>query len=1328
MAENAGDAKLDAKAALTAYAYPQAADDQKAIDKVENAIKARFPGGVTDGKAEGVDADVSAKQAGVDEEEAKEQEKKAQEAAEKERREHPEDVAKEAKESPPGPLKQGSPPKVSVKPATAAPAHAPAPKKGGGGGEEHAKPKAGGAAHAAPTPAKVPAPPTGIVLVGADKTDFDGYLNAYPSKSPETKEKLKKISEMAAISKGFDKQVESIIPKEGDHGTWFKEQAGKSELAVFTDNPYKKVQGGLGTLMGILSKTNAVASMVGNITGKLGMILTILGFVCMIFPPLGSAIEAIARVLNIIGLVCDGIGFLASTALVACNGINLARQIGNPGTSNEEKAATADLMVSEATSAGGHFINLAMNYGPKFMKGFKNASKGVVGGLIKKVTSSMAKFGAKALGPAANWAKNIVFKTGLFTGPPSKLMTAVKAGAKQIGAGAKAVWKAPEVALDRIRDTNFVKTINNMSGVKAIERFGAGVDRMVDNSKLLRGVEGTAAEAVGEKLAGAGERTGLATYFDDGVKADKLKIKTALEENAAKNAANKEAGHIDKQIRQKRNEAMDKGWEGDLKGSKKPWKEADRLEAGKAEKVAAAEQAGLERQQTKAAEKDAEEQAAKAAEQKEKDEIKEFRDDPSKVQDDRQTAIAANDVEIAKLNDEEARLKRQLKNKKSLSKAGRERREHRLEEIKHERREYRHKTSEAQSIGIKAAHGEGVENLGGLKEKVGETWAALHGKDEKAEKQKEAAEEVGKDSGHELHEKFEKQEVHEKVEELGGEEASSGGGGGGEGWATPDLAPMGAAAYVNTALDGLDSDTGFDDHDEDDQDSAGAAGADDNTAQADPPADDSAQASAPAPAPQPVADEGPKDNKDNKEETGGELPELAYWPDLVKQDGEFDKSAKDLFHMKQVAYAFQKQQAEAKKKAIEQFGAMCTVAEYNDAKAKYAADHKKSMQPGADEQKNSANAANEGANAMGAAAGKQNESKAHANGEAQPAPDPGSKPSLLHPIRRIWWYVKRWAAKTAAKVFGYIQEKISNLILKMICGVNMDDLKAYTLALHRHSQWSALIASGKGPAAATAAMTTSDDSSKKAKTDAQEALSDASECDQNMADAASFVANVEQTEKDLAAEQQKAVQFIAGLKAAVAAEKERKAAEQAKKEAENQKQAFGGLAAPKAAPVASASAGPKNSSAAPKKKEAAEKKKRPVSAASISKVQSAADYVSKQASIVTQQLISSKESQSHQLSEKLEKAGKQGLYQGFINKLAGDTGSEIVAGMKTSADQIKKDATATAQKSMSDNAELQGVAGQIKKQAQSLDDLSNEAFQKLNETFKSTYETAMHAA
>jgi hypothetical protein len=614
---------------------------------------------------------------------------------------------------------------------------------------------------------------------------------------------------------------------------------------------------------------------------------------------------------------------------------------------------------------------------------------------------------------------------------------------------------------------------------------------------------------------------------------------------------------------------------------------------------------------------------------------------------------------------------------------------------------------------VKAGGGESPENLWQAKEKWGAfSAAAFHGKDEKAEKQKEAAEEVGEASGHKMHEEFENEERHEAIEKLGHAE-----GGEGEGWVTPDLTPSGVAAYVNTTLDGLDADTGFEEQEEDEQDAAdGGQGADEDKARPDPAPDDTAQAvAAPAPAAaQPAADEGAKDDK---EETGGELPELAYWPNLVKKDGDFDSAAQQLYRMKQIAYAFQKQQVEAKKKAIEQWQTMMSADEYAAAKQKYAAEHHKSLEPGVAEQKGSANAANASAGHLGTAAAKQDESKAHAGGEAQKAPDPGPKPGLLHPIKRIWWHVKSWASKAAAKVFGFIQEKIGSIIMKMLCGVSMGDMKKYTLALHRRSEWSALTAGGKGIEAAKQAMAKSGENSGKAKSAAEEALADAQECDQNMADAGTFMTNIEASEKDLAEEQMRASQFIASLKAAVAAERQRKQEKQAKERAGNEKTALGGAADPK--PAMST---PKPlMSVAPKKKAASEKKKKPVSAASLSKVQSAAQYVSKQASIVTQQLLTSKQSQSHQLEEKLEKAGKKGI---DTKKL----GTRIVDEMNTTAKDIIDSATTLAQKTPTDNTALQGNASEIRSQAKHLDEASTQAFQSLNEVFKSTYEAATHAA
>lgn len=569
-----------------------------------------------------------------------------------------------------------------------------------------------------------------------------------------------------------------------------------------------------------------------------------------------------------------------------------------------------------------------------------------------------------------------------------------------------------------------------------------------------------------------------------------------------------------------------------------------------------------------------------------------------------------------------------------------------------------------------------------------------------------------------LHEGFEKGERRENLEKWGNEQTEEK-----SGWETPDVAPAGAAEYVGSVLDGIDADAGFVGDEQEDEEGDATAGTtesgDANSVQADAPLSSSAQAPTQAAGVEPAADE---PAKDSTEEAGGELPELAYWPSLVKKDGEFDAAAKQLYRMKQVAYAFQKQQVEAKKKAIEQWKAMMSAEEYSAAKKKYADEHQKSAQPGIDEQKAAAVAANASAGHLGNAAKKQDDSKSHANGEAPKAPDPGSKPSRLHPIRRIWWYVKRWASKAAATVFGFIQEKIGSIIMRMLCGVSMDDMKKYTLALHRRSEWSALIVGGKTKEEAAKAMTSSGDTAKKAQTAAEEALGDAQECDQNMVDATGFLQNIETTEKDLVEEQQRASQFIASLRAAVAAEREHKQAEQLK-QASSQKASEGAASAAAAAPATKA-----KPPASPKKREMAEKKKKPVSAAAISKVKSAAEYVSKQASIVTQQLLASRQSQSIQLSEKLEKAGAKDSVVGGAPQIAGKLGARIVDQMKTTADEISSAATESSQKTMTNNSELQSTASDIRSQAKTLDEVSTAAFQHLNALFRQTYETATHAA
>ena len=330
-------------------------------------------------------------------------------------------------------IKQGDGKQTDAKP----------PAKGGKGeGHKHEK---GEAKPKAIPPERVPSPPAAVVLAAPPGTDkeLDKWLDGYPNKSKETVEKLSKIKEMATIANGFNGQVEGYVKKGDGLGesvksvmTWI---GGKKEInAAFGENPYEKVGGGLGLLMQGVSRIQNVVSIVGNVVGKIGMVLTIVGILAMIVPPIGAAIEAVARVLNTIGVICDLIGVGLSGVLVGLNGVHLAEQIAK-GASPEEKAATADMMMEEANAAGGHILNLAMQYGPKFMKGFKGASGGIIKKLFSKFKSTVGKIAAKVGGPVVNFAKNAAYKMGigleknaapglLMRGASAVKNTAVKAG------------------------------------------------------------------------------------------------------------------------------------------------------------------------------------------------------------------------------------------------------------------------------------------------------------------------------------------------------------------------------------------------------------------------------------------------------------------------------------------------------------------------------------------------------------------------------------------------------------------------------------------------------------------------------------------------------------------------------------------------------------------------------------------------------------------------------------------------------------------------------------------------------------------------------------
>ncbi|HEY6035295.1 MAG TPA: hypothetical protein VIV58_13565, partial [Kofleriaceae bacterium] len=309
--------------------------------------------------------------------------------------------------------------------------------------------------------------------------------------------------------------------------------------------------------------------------------------------------------------------------------------------------------------------------------------------------------------------------------------------------------------------------------------------------------------------------------------------------------------------------------------------------------------------------------------------------------------------------------------------------------------------------------------------------------------------------------------------------------------------------------------------------------------------------------------------------------------------------------------------------------------------------------------------------------------------------------------------VKKWVSDKAAAVFGWIQEKIASLVLKVVCGITMDQLKGYTAALHHRMDFAKLVGTqGGAKAGQTIAKSISD--ANKAKSYEQEALDDAAECDSNMADADSFLQQVEESERDVAAEQAKAKMFIEQLKDAVAAEKARQEQEKQKKLTEQQAQKAtaassggGGGAAP-----------PPSVAKAPTPMDKPKAGPKPLNPALISKVKGAAQFVSEQTTAVIEQLTVSKKEQRQKLKEKVSYKGKLA----WVETNTRNVGDGVIDEAKTTAREISTAVGPIASTNPTTAAELHQQAGAVKEKAKSVDLLSHTANDKLNQAFKQTYD------
>jgi hypothetical protein len=344
-------------------------------------------------------------------------------------------------------------------------------------------------------------------------------------------------------------------------------------------------------------------------------------------------------------------------------------------------------------------------------------------------------------------------------------------------------------------------------------------------------------------------------------------------------------------------------------------------------------------------------------------------------------------------------------------------------------------------------------------------------------------------------------------------------------------------------------------------------------------------------------------------------------------------------------------------------------------------------------------------------------SKQQANGQSnsdtknQPKADPGEKPSRWHPIKRLWWYVKKWAADKAATVFGWIQDKIASLVLRGLCGVSMDDMRAYTTALHHRMEFSKLVGQ-KGQGNAKIAMDKALSTKADSKSYSDQALDDAKECDQNVQDANTFIVDIEGTETDLQKQQEAAKQFVSDLRAAVAAERAKKKEEQLKAAGDAAKPGPQ-QAAPAAAVAVAAAPAPKSR---PKQKKPPTEKK-PISDKAVTKVHNAASFVSSKAPLVLKQLTSQREELAAKLRSKFENKKS-------VKPMLADlkTGEPIIAEVTAQTQEVTAQMGCVNSMSPADASALHSSAGTVKSGARKLDELAAEAHEKLNWSFKLTYD------
>ncbi|MEJ7600486.1 MAG: hypothetical protein WKG01_21435 [Kofleriaceae bacterium] len=1291
------------------------------------------------------------------------------------------------KDAPPdaGPAPQpGQAAKPAVPAQKAPPGKDGAPKAKTGAGKAAPKAKAPGKGvnKGGGAPSGAQASMVGQLAGAQNDTQLDAMLNAYQPRGTQGTEMLGRIRQMGEVAEGFRGQLDVYVAQGGSVEQGIAKVSnflgvGKDVSAVWATNPYGKMGTTLGKIMGFMSAVKSISGIVGSICGKIGMVLTVIGLLAMIFPPIGAAVSGVARVLNIIGFICDAISFVTSAALMAFNGVVLASQIA-AGASAEEKAATADLMMSEANDAAGGLINLAMVFGPKFMKGMLGKSKGFVNSLFRRLKSSVTRVALKLTGPIKNFAAKISRRFPKLSGRTdaraggqwTSKMQGAKNWVKNSRVG-KAFNSAPK-ALEKVQNKLMDKYGTSWVARKAdrIAAWSGSFGNKIDLETKL----GNRFEKLGARAGGLGSGGVRTQKWAAAADATEAEVRKTAFERSQREAMDLEDARWRNEVSRRRyrgtitsetaeNQFVGKQTQKVGDDMQKKFDLDERKRAGNYdERLETVQKARRERQGEQYWDNNKDGSGPFGGNNSRDTTMKELHDSRT-AKFEAESRFKAQDSERKKLLEDQSLNDSQKARLEELNKE--------LSPLDQARKVNKRQEDDLYSLASGGGTRTEIKNWYDVGTNVWEggapAWEALGVRSQ--EKAWQSAEQhnlrkplkwdgaaakgaAGGLGGHSTYEEIATAGRRQQMADFSS-------------FVARGRQSLRVAPTARTMLAGINKQP------------APQPAPTGNTKTPTAPAAPSltggqwlkgASPTQPAPQPQPqpaptptakptatpTANAAPTPTADptpaasppapgpdaaGNDEASAPLP---YWPALLPQ---FDSALKDFGFMRSVATEFKKTQIDGKQKAVDTLAVYGRYQEY----AKLRQDQAKTNQSGAQQTKGATDQNVDqagGAQAKsGEGAGKQDQAKGSANEKAAvDLPEPESRGFW----GRILGAVKRWAKNKAAQIFGWVQEKVASVILKGLCGVSMGDMREYAGALRRQQQRAggkADEADQQSGQAGEKSIQLGQDASK----EAQSAADSIGECDQNITEADRFMADVTMFEQQLMEEKQHAATFLGQVRAAVHAEQEKQKQEEAQRVADEQaaadrsaQLAVGGDdqsgdptqtptadgptgAPPDAPPVdnadptsadpaADAAGAPDGDDDGDGVSNAAEGE------ANASQLRATADYVRDSADSMQDQLKTRSEDYQNQLALALTNRTGDSASGEDLQKYSKQRSREIVEEFQTFINSTKSD-MATFQSMSIDPSSVSQIADAIIQSAEHLDQEFDESQQALDQQFERTY-------